>query len=105
MLSDKIIRFTFFNDSVYEDYDALSKNTGYGAFQIEMLKSGMAESQMNISQDKIKTVFIPLPSLPEQHRIVAKVDALMALCDQLEKQIEQQATKQTQLLESVMAGV
>lgn len=40
----------------------------------------------NISMLDIKEFFIPIPSLAEQHRIVAKVDELMALCDQLEQQ-------------------
>ncbi|EHK0840449.1 TPA: restriction endonuclease subunit S [Vibrio parahaemolyticus] len=31
---------------------------------------------------------IPVPPIEEQHRIVAKVDELMALCDQLEQQTE-----------------
>lgn len=30
-----------------------------------------------------------LPPLPEQHRIVAKVDQLMALCDQLKARLNQ----------------
>ena len=41
-------------------------------------------AQPNISKVKIVRRPFPLPPLAEQHRIVAKVDELMALCDRLE---------------------
>ena len=42
----------------------------------------------------LKASFIPLPPLDEQHRIVAKVDELMALCDRLEAaRAEREATR------------
>ncbi|MBY3227511.1 restriction endonuclease subunit S [Rhizobium laguerreae] len=41
-------------------------------------------AQPNINAKAIATIPFTLPPLPEQHRIVAKVDELMALCDQLE---------------------
>ncbi len=40
----------------------------------------------NLSTEQINAILIALPPLDEQHRIVAKVDELMALCDQLEAQ-------------------
>lgn len=40
----------------------------------------------NLNADKVRELPIPLPPLAEQHRIVAKVDELMALCDELEQQ-------------------
>jgi len=47
----------------------------------------------------------PLPPLPEQRRIVAKIDQLMALCDGLEAGLAAQTGKQTELLSAVMAAV
>lgn len=39
----------------------------------------------HLSAKQVNGIEIPLPPLAEQHRIVTKVDELMALCDQLEK--------------------
>ena len=37
-----------------------------------------------LNRDSISNIILPLPPLAEQHRIVAKVDELMALCDRLD---------------------
>lgn len=50
----------------------------------------------------IRTMAIPLPPLAEQHRIVAKVDALMALCDQLEASLTTTATTRSKLLGALL---
>jgi type I restriction enzyme S subunit len=55
-----------------------------------------------ISASNLKEVKIPLPPLAEQHRIVAKVDELMALCDQLEAQLTTTEADSRRLLESVL---
>lgn len=51
-------------------------------------KSAAGAVVMNLNADKVKGTLIALPSTEEQHRIVAKVDELMALCDHLEAQTE-----------------
>ncbi|MGH0364212.1 restriction endonuclease subunit S [Sinorhizobium meliloti] len=40
--------------------------------------------QANVSGSALKNMLVPLPPIAEQQRIVAKVDELMTLCDQLE---------------------
>lgn len=44
----------------------------------------------------------PLPPLAEQHRIVAKVDELMAVCDELEAQLTTAQTERRRFLEAVL---
>lgn len=46
---------------------------------------------------------VPIPPLAEQHRIVARVDQLMALVDQLETQLATSRATATNLMEAVIA--
>ena len=45
---------------------------------------------------------VGLPPLAEQHRIVAKVDELMALCDRLEAALASADTTRQRLLEALL---
>ena len=45
---------------------------------------------------------VPLPPLPEQHRIVAKVDELMALCDRLEAEQSDAESAHARLVEALL---
>ncbi len=47
---------------------------------------------------------IPLPPLAEQKRIVAKVEALLSLCDALSAQVVQAQEIRARLLRAVLNG-
>ena len=66
---------------------------------------GKGASQGNLNLGLIRTFKIPVPPLAEQHRIVAKVDELMALCDRLQVQVDTAETGKQRLLEAVLNGV
>jgi type I restriction enzyme S subunit len=52
---------------------------------------------MNITQEKLRAAPIPVCSTAEQHRIVAKVDELMALVDRLKADLAESRRRQTRL--------
>lgn len=68
-----------------------------------LLEFAPATAQKNINLEILTSVLIPLPPLAEQHRIVAKVDALMALCDRLEAALTTADTTRARLLEALLA--
>jgi type I restriction enzyme S subunit len=55
-----------------------------------------------ISKGKWERLLIPVPPLAEQHQIVAKVDELMALCDELERRLTTTSATRRQLLEATL---
>lgn len=69
---------------------------------IDFSKYQAGTSVPALAQGVLQDIQVMLPSVVEQHRIVAKVDELMALCDQLEQQHsnaqEAHATLVSQLL-------
>lgn len=56
-----------------------------------------------ITQSNLRSTIIPLPPLAEQHRIVARVDALLALCDALEAQQHAQEAERQRLRTALVA--
>jgi type I restriction enzyme S subunit len=51
----------------------------------------------------LQTYLVPLPPFAEQHRIVAKVDELMALCEQLEAAKADREARRTRLTTATLA--
>jgi len=62
-------------------------------------------AQPFVSLGFLRNLVIALPPTEEQRRIVAKITQLMALCDNLEKQIDNANSKQTTLLNAVVTKV
>jgi type I restriction enzyme S subunit len=58
--------------------------------------------QPNLNTPIIAGWFFPLPPLAEQRRIVAKIDQLMALCDELEARLAGARAERHRLLESIL---
>jgi type I restriction enzyme, S subunit len=56
----------------------------------------------NVNLTEFGALTFPLPPLAEQHRIVAKVDALMALCERLEAALATADTTRARLLEALL---
>lgn len=59
-------------------------------------------TRAKLNQAQAIDIPIDLPPLAEQHRIVAKVDELMALCDQLEASLVEGEQTRSKLLEAVL---
>jgi len=58
-------------------------------FQAQLSDAATGMTATGIKSSRLKEIPVPVPPLPEQHRIVAKVDQLMALCDQLKTRLTQ----------------
>ncbi len=74
----------------------------------EHVQQAVMDVQVGVSREglsigKLGQFMIPIPPLAEQHRVVAKVDELMALCVQLKTRI-QQASRQQQLLADALVA-
>ena len=62
-------------------------------------------TRLKLNQGRIRDIPVPLPPAAEQGRIVAKVDELLALCDELEEQQEHRQTVRRRFQTSALEGI
>ncbi len=92
-----LIRVSLFYDYLNPEFVNISMNSCY--FRQTQIEPEITQQcgQANFNGTKLKNSIIPLPPLNEQHRIVAKVDALMKLCDELETRSQNKRDRILQL--------
>ncbi|CAN7290338.1 restriction endonuclease subunit S [Pararhizobium sp. LjRoot238] len=69
----------------------------------EQIDPGRSNGVPHISSKQVEAAIFFLPPLAEQHRIVAQVDELMALCDQLESSLTSADETRKKLLDALLA--
>jgi len=74
---------------------------GYGGRSLLLSSSYGVKPGLNLQN--VKDLPVPVPPLAEQHRIVAKITELLALCDQLKARITTARDKHAQLDEALVA--
>jgi type I restriction enzyme S subunit len=89
--------------AVNVNYLAYAMESRFVLAQATAGATGIAQKTVPLSV--LRKILIPLPPLAEQRRIVAKVDELMAVCDQLEAQLEAVSADHSALLEATLREV
>ena len=99
LLLQRVGRFVETSPGLDDDYLFLWINSPHFNDQID---PGRSNGVPHISSRQVEAAEIFVPPLAEQHRIVAKVDALMAICDRLEASLTAATTTRARLLESLL---
>ena len=94
-----LIRFKPYS-GLYDDY--LIQYFSSNDFMRQINKSKTGAAIKHFGPTHLKQMILPLPPMSEQKRIVAKVDELMSLCDQLEEQINESKDNADLLMQAVL---
>jgi type I restriction enzyme S subunit len=102
MLSDKIVRLRLVADCAPRYLLIVNNHAPHAREYYAREASGASPTMKNVSRQVIYRLAVPLPPLAEQQRIVAKVDELMAVCDELEESLAAGETERARLLEALL---
>ena len=99
MLNTSTMRLRFFHESFAPQYLFHFLKSSLFKRQLTIQLAGL---QPNFGSTHLGRAYIPIPPLAEQHRIVSKIDELMALCDNLKKQLAESRQQESRLADTLI---
>ncbi len=102
VLNQHINKCIIFGDEINKQYLQLAVN-GCMDHLIESAQGGVGLK--HVTKGTLNNCVFAIPPLAEQHRIVVKVDELMALCDQLEQETEASLGAHQTLVETLLSAL
>ena len=97
-----LVRIRCSKECVHPTYLNLSMNTPL--FRFTQIDPHLKQQcgQANVNATIMKNMIVSVPPIHEQHRIVAKVDELMVLCETLKARLNDAQTTQVQLADAIV---
>lgn len=99
LLLQRVAKISSYADIVIPRYLYIWFNS---RFFVDSIDPGRSNGVPHISTNQIGTMLLAIPPLAEQHRIVAKVDELMALCDRLKANLTDARHQHSQLASALV---
>ncbi|MBB1306724.1 restriction endonuclease subunit S [Pseudoalteromonas sp. SR43-5] len=100
LYNNNILR-AFFSESKLSHILDIWMRSPSGKLELEKIKSGTT-NVWAIYQGKLALLHCLIPPLEEQHRIVAKVDELMSLCEQLKARLTDAQNTKLHLTDAIV---
>ena len=100
MLSDKILRFRFYE--ILPQWVLYILRSRHGRNEIEELATGNQYSMRNISQDNIRRIRLPIPSISEQNEIISQIEGFFSIVEELERVIDQNLKRADRFRQSIL---
>jgi hypothetical protein len=72
---------------------------------LDQQKSGINESGVSLTHDKLGTVLIPVPLIPEQQHIVAEVERCVSVVEEVEGLVNANVQRSSRLRQSILRHV
>jgi type I restriction enzyme S subunit len=103
MLSDKIYRLIP-RKGLIPRYLALALSSGKTQTHLSTLKTGLAESQTNISQEIVRRLWVGRPQISEQHEICKMIDVAENVIASERRGLEALRVNKTGLMQDLLTG-
>jgi type I restriction enzyme S subunit len=102
MVCDTVYRFRCNESLVLPAYLEVALNSPSVVDAIDRQKSGINDSGVSLTHDKLGLVLIPMPPIPEQLRIVAEVERRLSVAEELEAVVNANQQRTTRLSQSIL---